>query len=146
MVLPLIRVLVLGRGTARVRLVRLCGHKVRKVHGNAADVHDAADVFLYRDSSIAPWLNVRRRFRAILSVIDSLLSHGVTFSRSVELTAQWGKILSAGPLYPIALDDLCAVEGFFWSWDCRRFIGDVHRRLSDFIRSVVVRRRDEAIR
>ena len=93
-------------------MVRLGGHKVRKVRGNAADAHDAADVFLYRDSSVAPLLDMRRRFRAVLNVLDSMLSHGVTLSRSVELTAQWGKILSSGPLYPIAFDDLHAVEGF----------------------------------
>ena len=113
--------------------------------GNAADVHDAADIFLYRDSSIAPLLDMRRRFRAVLNVLDSMLSHGVTLSRSVELTAQWGKILSAGPLYRIALDDLRAVEGFGLG-DFRRFVGDLHRRLSDFIHGVVVHRRDEAIR
>ena len=50
------RGLVLGRGRALFKLVRLGGHQVRKVRGNAADVHDAADVFLYRDSSIAPLL------------------------------------------------------------------------------------------
>ena len=74
-----------------------------------------------------------------------MLSHGVTLSRSVELTAQCGKILSAGPFYPVALDDLRAVEGFGLG-DFRRFIGDLHRRLGDFIHSVVVHRRDEAIR
>ena len=111
-VLPLVGVLILGRGKACFRLVRLGGHKVRKVCGNAADVHDAADVFLYRDSSIAPLLDNRRRFSAVLNVLDSVVSHGVTLSRSVELTAQWGKIVSIGPLYPIELDDLHAVEGF----------------------------------
>ena len=29
------------------------GHKIRKARGYAVDAHDAADVFLYRDSSIA---------------------------------------------------------------------------------------------
>ena len=48
------RGLVLGRGSAMFRVVRLAGHPVRKARGNIADVHDAADVFLYRDSSIAP--------------------------------------------------------------------------------------------
>ena len=43
------------------------------------------------------------------------------------------------------LDDLHAVEGFGLG-DFRRIVGDVHRRLSDFIRGVVVHRRDEAIR
>ena len=34
--------------------MRLGGHKVRKARGNVSDVGDAAGVFLYRDSSIAP--------------------------------------------------------------------------------------------
>ena len=105
------RGLVHGRGEARFRLVRLGGHKVRKVRGSAADVHDTADIFLYRDSSIAPLLDTRRRFRAVINVLDSMISHGVTFCRSVELTAQWGKVLSIGPLYPVMMDDL-----HVWSW------------------------------
>ena len=48
--------LVLGRGRALFKLVRLGGHRVRKVRGSAADAHDAAVVSLYRDSSIAPLL------------------------------------------------------------------------------------------
>ena len=53
------RGLVLGRGSASFRVVRLGGHQVRKARGNVADAHDAADVFLYRDSSIAPLLQVQ---------------------------------------------------------------------------------------
>ena len=66
--------LVLVRGRACFWVVRLGGHKVRKVRGSAADVHEAADVFLYRDSSIAPLLDMRRRFRAVLGVLDSMIS------------------------------------------------------------------------
>ena len=45
----------LGGGVlCSVRVVRLGGHKVRKGRRNPADAHDAADVFSYRDSSIAP--------------------------------------------------------------------------------------------
>ena len=139
------RGLVLGRGKARFTLVRLGGHKVRKVRGSAADVHDAADIFFYRDASIAPLLDMRRRFRAVINVLDSMISQGVTLSRSVELTAQWGKIPSIGPLYPVVLDDLHAVDGFALG-DFRQNVGDLHRRLSDFIHGVVVYRRDEAIR
>ena len=69
----------------------------------------------------------------------------MTLSRSVELTAQWGKILSTGPLYQIVLYDFHAVEGFGLG-DFRRIIGDLHCRLSDFIHGAVVYRRDEAIR
>ena len=35
---------------------------VKRARGNAADAVDAADVFLYRDSSIARSLDMRRRF------------------------------------------------------------------------------------
>ena len=45
--------------------VRLGGHQVRKARGNVSDVNDDAGVFLYRDSSIAPLLDMRRRFRAV---------------------------------------------------------------------------------
>ena len=52
--------LVLGQGNALFRGVSLGGHKVRKARSKVADAHDAADVFLYRDSSIAPLLDMRR--------------------------------------------------------------------------------------
>ena len=80
---------------------------------------------------------MRRRFKAVMDVLDSMISHGVTLSRSVELTAQWCKILSIGPLYPVMFDDLQAVGGFGLG-DFRRVVGDLHRRLSDFIHGVVL--------
>ena len=48
--------LVLGRESAWFRIVWLGGHKVKNARGNAADALDAADVFLYRDSSVALFL------------------------------------------------------------------------------------------
>ena len=101
---------------------------------------------MYRDSNTAPLLDTRRRFKAVLDVLDSMISHGVTLSRSIDLAAQWGKILSVGPLYPVVFHDLHAVEFFFGLGDFRRVVGDVHRRFSDFIHGVVVHRRDEALR
>ena len=65
------RGLVFGRGGASFRVVRLGGHQVRKARGNIADAHDAADVFLYRDSSIAPLLDMSRRFKAVMDVLGS---------------------------------------------------------------------------
>ena len=100
------RGLVLGRGSALFRVVRLGGHKVRKVRDNVSDVVDGAGVFLYRDSSVAPLLDMRRRFQAV-----AMIRGGVSFAWSVELTAQWDKILAAGPSYPVTHDDLGAVWG-----------------------------------
>ena len=79
--------LVLGRGLARFRHVRLGVYKVRSVRCNAVDVHDAVDVFLYRDTSIAPLLDMRRRFKAVIDVLDAMIRYGISLARSVELTA-----------------------------------------------------------
>ena len=100
-------------------VVKLGGHKVRKARGNAADAHDAAGVFLYRDSSLAPLLDMRRRFKAVMTVLDAMIRSGVSLSRSVELTAQWDKISAVGPLFPVTPDDLSAVR----VWASVIFIG-----------------------
>ena len=63
----------------------------------------------------------------------------------MELTAQWDRILAAGPLYPVTLDDLSVVRGMGIG-AFHHAVSDVHRRLSDFIHGVVIYRRDEAIR
>ena len=134
---PLPRGLDLGRGSASFRVVRLGGHKVRKARGFAVDAHDAADVFLYRDSSIAPLLDMRRRFKAVMEILDVMIRYGISLSRSVELSAQWDRILAIGPLYPVTLDDLHGV----WGVGHRSFYhaaSGVHHRLSDFIHAVVV--------
>ena len=57
------RGLVLGRGTARFRVVRLGGPKVRKVRSSAVDPADGVGVHLYRDSSTAPHLDLRRHLK-----------------------------------------------------------------------------------
>ena len=49
------------------------GPKVRKTRSNAADVHEAGDVFMYRDSSVAPFLDLRRRIKAVMDVFSGLV-------------------------------------------------------------------------
>ena len=104
---------------------------------------NAADVFLQRDSSIAPLLDMRRRFKAVMDVLDAMIRDGPSVSRSVQLTAQWDEILAVGT--PVSLDDFHAVEGSGLG-DFHRIVSGVHHRLSDFIHGVVVHRQDEAIR
>ena len=105
------RGLVLGRGSALLRVVRLGGHQVRKARANVADALDAADVFLYRDSSVAPLLDMRRRFKAVVDVLGAMIRSGISLSRSVELAVQWDRILALGPMYPVTLDDLSLHRG-----------------------------------
>ena len=63
-VLFLLRGWFLRRGGALLRMVQLAGPWVRRARANAADALDAADIFLCRDSSLAPLLDMRRRFKA----------------------------------------------------------------------------------
>ena len=59
--------------------------------------------------------------------------------------AQWDEILKTGPVSPVTLQDLqLARSGGLGQ--CRRVVGDLHCRLSDFVHRFVVHRRDEAIR
>ena len=46
------------------------------MRGNVADAHDDGDVFMYRDPSVAPLLDRRRRFKAVMDVLDSLIRKG----------------------------------------------------------------------
>ena len=103
---PPSRGLILGRGAALLRSVQLGGPRVRRARANAADALDAADIFLYCDFSLAPLLDMRRRFKAVMDLLDAMIRYGVSLSRSMELTAQWDQILALGPMYPVTLDDL----------------------------------------
>ena len=126
-------------------MVRHGGPKVHEARGNVADAHDAGDVFMKRDSFIAPLLDLWRGFKAVMAALDSLIRNGVSLACSFELAVQWDKILSAGPVYPVTLDDIHAVQGSGLG-EFLRVVGGVHHRLGDFIHGFVVRRGDEAIR
>ena len=56
--------------------------------------------------SLAPLLDMRRRFKAVMDVLGAMIRYGVSLSRLLELTAQWDQILALGPMYPVTLDDL----------------------------------------
>ena len=126
--------LILGRGAALFRRVQLGGPWVRRARANAANALDAADVFLYRDLSVAPLLDMRRRFKVVMDLLGAMIRSGVSLSRSVELTAQWDQILALRPMYPVTEDDLSVGRGLG--------IG----AFFDVVHQVVVNRRDEAVR
>ena len=129
----------MGRGSVRFRVVRL---------GGVADVR-VVYVFMYRDSSIAPLFDPRRRIQAVMDVLDSMIRSGVSLPLSVELTVQWDKILSTGPVYPVTLDDLQSVREGGVSVSVS-FVGlletFIHCRLTDFVHRAVVHRREETKR
>ena len=75
----------MGRGTAGMRVVRVGGPKVRKARRNAAGAHEGGDVFMYRDSSAAPLLDLRRRIKAVMDVLDAMIRDRISLARLVEL-------------------------------------------------------------
>ena len=121
--------LVLGRGSALFRIVQLGGHKVKK-----------RSVLMF-----ALLLDMRRRSKAVMDVLGAMIQYGVSLARSVELTAQWDGILTAGPSYVL----LSVISMLLRAWVLvifHRVVSDVHHRLSDFIHGIVVHRRDGAVR
>ena len=87
----------LGRGVARFNRVCLGGPKVRKARARCADRGDGAQVDLYRDCSIAPLVDLRRRLRDVLDTVAAIGRSGFTVSRCLELTRQWDAIVAGGP-------------------------------------------------
>ena len=94
------------RGALMVRTLRLGGPKVRKARKNFAYSLEGGDVFMYHDASTALLLDVRRRFKAMLDVLLAMIRDGITWARSLELTAQWDGILRIGPVHHLAVQDL----------------------------------------
>ena len=88
---------------------------------------------------------MRRRFKAVMELLDGMIRCGVSLSQSLELSARWDSILAIGRLYPVTLDDLQVVTGVGLG-DFYHVVCGIHRRLCGFIHAVVVHRRDEAIR
>ena len=85
------------------------------------------------------------RFKAVGDLLHALIRDGVTLARSLELTVQWDGITRIGPIYPLTVQDFeMAWSGGLGEW--LQVVEGLHRRLSDFIRGVVVHRKKEAIR
>ena len=78
----------------------------------------------------------------MMELVDAMIRYGVSLSRSVELSAQWDRILGIGPLFPVTLADFQVLRGVGLG-DFFHGVCDIHRRLCDFIHSIVVHRRDE---
>ena len=57
---------------------------------------------MYRDSSAAPLLDLRRRLKAVMDVPDVMFRGAVSLAHSVELSVQW--------------DGMCPIRRGFPPW------------------------------
>ena len=134
----------LGRGVARFNRVRLGGPKVRKARARCTDPGDGAQVDLYRDASIAPLVDLRRRFRAVLDALVALRRWGFSVSRGLELTRQWGAILASGPVGNVTAEALDRASGVAIA-DMEVLVAALHLDLDRFLQAIVRSRRDKAV-
>ena len=136
--------LVLGRGVIRVRTVRLGGPIVRSVRRSSACDGDVDDVSLYRDSSAAPVLDLRRNLRAILDLLDSIIKWGASLARDVQLLHLWDSVVRLGSLGSVHVHEyeaarVCGV------CESRRIVAELHGRVSTFVKGLVAYRRNVGI-
>ena len=80
---------------------------------------------------------MRRRSKAVMDVLDAMIRCGISLSRSVELAAQWNRILAIGPSYPVTLYDLSVVRGVGVG-EFHRIVSDVRRHLRDFTHAILL--------
>ena len=134
----------LGRGLARFNKVRLGGPKVSRTRARCSDPGDGALVDLYRDHSVAPLVDLRRRLRAVLDIIAAIGRSGFTVSRGLELTRQWSSIVAIGPQGNITADDLARISGLGLA-GMEASVVDLHHGLNGLLQNIVRRRRDRAL-
>ena len=135
---------VLGRSMVRMRAVRLGGPIVRSVRRNAADVGEVDDVSLYRDSSAAPVLDLRRKLKAVLNLLDANVRSGASLTRDVELSHLWDCIVRLGPLGSVSVEEYVAARTCGVG-ESRRLVAGLYDRVSTFIRGIVAHRRSVGI-
>ena len=139
-----VRGLVLGRGMARFRTVRLGGPMVRSVRRSAIGDGDVLDVSLYRDSSAAPVLDLRRNLKAILDLLDSIIRWGASLVRDVQLMHLWDSVVRLGSLGSVHLDEYAAAR-ICGVVESRRLVAELYGRVCAFVKGLVAYRRSAGI-
>ena len=54
---------------------------------------------MYRDSSVAPLLDLRHQLKVVHDVLGDMVRNGFSLARSLEVTAQWDCVLRASWSY-----------------------------------------------
>ena len=134
----------LGRGVARFNRVRLGGPKVRKARARCSDPGDGAQVDLYRDASVAPLVDLRRRLRAVLDALAAIRRSGFSVSRGLELTRQWDVILVAGPMGFVTAEALERASGLGLA-EMEVLVAALHLDLDKFLQAIFRGRTDKAV-
>ena len=115
------------------------GPVVRSVWRNAADGGEVDDVSLYRDSSAALVLDLRRKLKAILDLLDAIIRYGASLTRAVELLHLWDCVVRLGPLGSVRGEEHAAARTCGVG-ESHRLVAGLYDRVSAFIGIVAHRR------
>ena len=133
-----------GRGRARFWTASLGGKRMRRYRPSLVDPLDAMEVHLFRSQSIAPLLTVKKRLRFVDCLLAAIIRDGFTLARGLELHRQWSCILGSGPI--ACLNWIALVSspqsGIL---EFRAEVGDAIGCITDFVKKVVISRKDFAI-
>ena len=130
-----------GRGRARFWTVCLGGKSMRKYRPSLVDPLDATEVHLFRSQSVAPLLTVKKRLRYVDCLLSAIIREGFTLARGLELDKQWSCILGSGPI--ACLDWVSSPQNGILEFQAK--VGDAIGCITDFVKKVVVSRKDFAI-
>ena len=129
---------------ARIRTVRLGGPMVCSVRRSAVGHGDVNDVSLYRDSSAAPVLDLRRNLKAILDLLDSTIRLGASLARDVQLMHLWNSVVRLGSIGSVRLEEYAAAR-ICGIGESRRLVAVLYGRVSSFVKKIVAYRRSAGI-
>ena len=124
-----------------MRTVRLGGPMVRSVKRSAVGDGEFDDVSLYRDSSAAPVLDLRRNLKAILDLLDSIIRFGASLARDVQLVHLWDSVVQLGSLHveEYAAARVCGIV------ESLGLVDGLYGRVSAFVKVLVAHRRSAGI-
>ena len=141
--MPLGGALRLGRGRLVSIRERLGGVQLGRARHYRSDPSEAEDLAGLWCSSLVPILRLRRRLRICIDISASILTKGFTLAKSLELSQQWGKILTDGPVGPFQELEFLGSGGL---GDFHAWVISLYNNVVDHIRKVVLHRKDHNIR
>ena len=108
---------------------------MKRARSDAADVVDAALVFLYRDSSIAPPPDMRRRLKAVMDVLGAFIRYACR-----SFIGRLNLLLSGTRFGLLVLCIMSLLMISMWirglgTGEFDQVVFGVHHRLSDFSHS-----------
>ena len=136
------RGLVRGRGSALLCKGVIGGSRVQKLRSGYGDAAGASEV---RDISVAPILSLKGQLTAVHSLLESIALAGFTIERALQLNRQWDAIVSRGLTGVLDWDVLLSGPSFGLD-EFRKLIADSIAKITEFVRQVVLHRKDFAIR